>query len=238
MADDDKILDKFDKSVTEEELLKGKTEDQKTALKFLRRIGDSAGCFKMTYVAPEAYMAIVSKNAALYDKNNAINALGIDEDQVQEIDPVCFQGFDLEAKTDRNDAVPKYLLYTNMGIFSSVYEVTWLFFGSEQMYVHRHLFDTTDETAVDQTEEYFYRDIISFTTENKSIQETVLEQSEEGGCGSKEVKRNYTSKMVKSAKFKIGLPGESFRCSYNEGDGSVSSKVNAMKQKLREKKQG
>jgi hypothetical protein len=234
MADNDKIKDKFDKMVTEEELLKGKTDDQKVALKFLNQIGDSAGCFKKEYVSPSAYMAIVAKQAARYDKDNAINALGIDEDQVREIDPVCFQGFDFE----ETGGVKEYVLVTSEGAFSSVYEVTWLFFGSDQMYVHRHLFDTTDDTTVDQTEEYFYKDIISFTTENKSIQESVLELTEEGGCGNKEVKRNYTSKMVKSAKFKIGLPGESFRCSYNEGDGSVSSKVNAMKQKLREKKQG
>jgi hypothetical protein len=233
MSDDDKdgkIQDKSGHYVTEEELLKGRTEDQITSLKFLLQIGDSAGCFKMEYVLPEAYMAIVAKKAESYTKSLALDALGVDEDQVQEIDPVCFQGFDF-------DFDPKYLYFSNNGAFSSVYEVTWIFFGTEQVYVYRHLFDTTDDTSVDQTEEYFYKDIISFTTENKSVQENVLEVNVPSGCGKKEPQRTYSSKMVKSAKFKIGLPGESFRCSYSEGDGSVSSKVNAMKQKLREKKQ-
>ena len=181
-------------------------------------------------ILPEAYMSIVSEKAKSFTKSVALDALGVDEDQVQEIEPVCFQGFDF-------DFEPSYLYYSNNGVFSSVFEVTWMFFGTDQVYVYRHLFDTTDDTSVDQTEEYFYKDIISFTTENKSVQENVLLVTVPTGCGKKEPERTYSSKMVKSAKFKIGLPGESFRCSYTEGDGSVSSKVNAMKQKLREKKQ-
>jgi hypothetical protein len=151
---------------------------------------------------------------------------------VKEIEPICFQYYDIKS------SLPRYTKYVkDIGNISSIYQVTWIFFGVEQVYVYSISFDTTSDSTLSTTEEYFYKDIVSFSTTNESAQINVLEEEVTGGCGSKEIKRHTSLKMVKTADFKIGIPGVPFRCAYNEGDGSVSTKVNAMKQKLREKKQ-
>ncbi len=240
MADDtnaDKIQDLNGNWITEEELLKGKTEDQIKALKFIRSIGTSAGCFKTEFVTYEAFSEVLKNKIAKesINKEAALSHLGVDEDQVKEINPICFQYYVINDEKN----LPRYIKYVKESdvYVSSIYQVTWLFFGSDQVYVHSKSFDVTSDATQSQTEEYFYKDIVSFSTENQSKQESILEETVEAGCGNKEVKRNYVSKMVKTASFKIGIPGEPFRCVYKEGDGIVTTNVNAMKQKLREKKQ-
>jgi hypothetical protein len=221
--------DKQGNEVSLSELLKGKNQEQIKAIKFFNGIPIEEGCFKKKYLTAEAYMAIVKSKLGQTDlKNRALQKLGLDEDQVKEIEPVCFEGF-REGHSKINPLVAK----VGNDYFSSMYEVTWLFFGDDQVYVYNHAFDTTDDSLIDTTQEYFYKDITAFATNSDSIQKKVWIVKSEG-CSSSS--RESEMAMVSSELFRIVVPGEVFQCAYQD-EGSASQKISAMKQKLREKKQ-
>jgi hypothetical protein len=98
--------------------------------------------------------------------------------------------------------------------------------------VYNHAFDTTDDSLVDTTQEYFYADITAFATSSDSIQKKVWEV-EEKGCSSSRISKMTT---VNSELFRIVVPGEVFQCAYQD-EGHAVQNISAMKQKLREKKQ-
>jgi len=219
--------DKQGNQVSLDELLKGKTPDQVRALKFFHGIPVSEGCLKKGYMSEADYMQLVNRKQGESGlKQRALSKLGIDEDQVREIDPVCFQGFRFEF-----NKLHPYTSFMSMPV-SSMFETTWLFFGDEQVYVYNHAFDTTDETLVDTTQEYFYGDITAFATRSDSVQSKVWVVKSEG-CTSSRVSamKNVTTEL-----FRIVVPGEVFECAFRD-DGSAAKQVAAMKQKLREKKQ-
>jgi hypothetical protein len=221
--------DKQGNDVTLEELLKDRTEEQVKAIKFFKGIPINEGCFKKEYLSLDAYEKIISgKLGDSSLKEYALQKLGLDEDQVCEIEPVCFRGYryaytKLEPYTTGSDG--RYV--------SSMYETTWLFFGDEQVYVYNHAFDTTDSTLFDTTSEYFYSDVTAFATRSDNVERKIwfLEGS---GCSSERVSK---SKSVNSELFRIVVPGEVFECAYDDDDDTTQKKVSAMKQKLREKKQ-
>ena len=170
-----------------------------------------------------------------------MSRLGIDPDQVKGIDPVFLSAlyYDvIEVRDKKNPTDVNKGKFSGDEFYSFYYEVTWIFSVSDHVYVHSTRFDTTSDSHVTLSEDYFYKDIISFSFLNTSIQKSVLQESEEAGCGKKEVKREYVNKTTRAGKFKTGLPETSFECSYDEGDSSIATKVNAMKQRLRDKKQG
>lgn len=228
MAGEDLYTDKQGNDVTLDELLKGKSAEQVKALKFFCGVPIKQGCFNKEYLTESAYMAILqAKRGQGSLRDRALQKLGVDEDQVKEIDPVCFEGFRYEyAKLE------PYTAFRGSSFYASMYEVTWLFFGDEQVYVYNHAFDTTDETLSDTTQEYFYTDITAFATRSDSVQRKVWVVTK-SGCSSS---RESQMKNVKTELFRIVVPGEAFECAYKD-DGNASKQVAAMKQKLREMKQ-
>lgn len=228
MAEKIKYTDKQGNAVTLEELLKGKSPEQTKAIKFFHGIPIKEGCFKKEYLKGEAYLQIVREKQGKIDlKERALQKLGIDEDQVREIEPVCFEGF-----RDDHSKIRPYVGYVGDKVVSSMYEVTWLFFGDDQVYVYNHAFDTTDESLVDATQEYFYKDITAFATSSDSIQKKVWVVKKQG-CSTSRVSETRT---VNSELFRIVVPGEVFQCAYQD-EGHSAKMISAMKQKLRDKKQ-
>jgi hypothetical protein len=223
-----KYKDKQGNEFTFKALSKGKTPDQIAALKFLFGLPIKEGCFKKEFLSPDGYMDLVRRKgtgAALKDR--ALSKLGIDLDQVKEIEPVCFEGFRYEYKN-----LQPYVAHNSDRYFSSMFEVTWLFFGNDQVYVFNHSFDTTDETVQDTTQEYFYKDITAFATKSDSWQKKVWIEKGKGCSKTSEL----TEKQINEDLFRIVVPGDAFSCAY-KADESASSKIAAMKQKLRDKKQ-
>lgn len=229
MAKKIKYTDKQGNAVTLEELLKGKSPEQTKAIKFFHGIPIKEGCFKKEYLKGEAYLQIVKEKQGKIDlKERALQKLGVDEDQVREIEPVCLVGF-----RDDHSKIKSYPGYFVGGtLVSSVYEVTWIFFGDDQVYVYNHAFDTTDESLVDATREYFYKDITAFATSSNSIQKKVWVVKEQG-CSTSRVSE---MRMMNSELFRIVVPGEVFECAYRD-QGHSAEMISAMKQKLRDKKQ-
>ena len=227
MTDDQLYTDKQGDELTEKELFKDKSDDEVKALKFFCGIPIKSGCFKKEYLSIEGYQKLVdAKKGEIDFKEKAISKLGIDEDQCKEINPVSFEGPRYTYK--KLQPLAKWI---DGKFFSSMYEITWLFFGEEQVYVYNFAFDTTDATAQEKTQEYFYSDINAFATQSDNVEKKtwIVETTT---CGS-DVKQG--KKMFNEDLFKIVVPGEAYECSFPNTDEDNQS-VSAMKQKLRDSK--
>jgi hypothetical protein len=219
MANVETFYDKQGNSVTGIELMKGKSGSQITALKLFNGIPVETGCMKKVYLSYNGYMDIVKAQRGTGDyKDRALDKLGIDEDQVKEIEPVCFEGFRFDY-----DKLPPYAALVDNHYVASMYEITWIFFGNDQVYVYNHAFDTTDQTMSDRTLEYFYKDITAFVTSSDTV--------------SKKIWKNGESQMINvtSELFSIKVPGDTFACALSNAD-NYAKAIAAMKQKLREMK--
>ncbi len=95
-----------------------------------------------------------------------------------------------------------------------------MFFSSTQVYIYRHTFNLDEDKKNESTDEFFYKDVTSFSTSSET--ETAH------GLGDKKFE-------VETNKFCMVVPGDKM---YVSMDGVEDSEtiIQAMKQKLREKK--
>lgn len=224
--------DRYGNKVTLQELLKGKNSSEQKAIKYFYSIPLS-GCFKKKYVSDAEYMALVSEQIGSLEsrKERALSRLGLDEDQVREIPPVCFQGYAL-LHGDVKGINDKIQITERGRIVTPTKELTWLFFGDEQVYVYKVRVDTMDEALKsERTQEYFYRDVTAFASSSDSVRTKVPVLKK--GCMSTKIE--YIDRAIEKEAFRIVVPGETFECALSPEDDN-ESKINAMKQKLREKK--
>lgn len=201
------------------QLLKGKTAEQKQAVKYFKDSGCLAALFGMK---DEAYDQMVQTTLnGLNLKQKALGKIGLDEDEVKEIAPIFLHGYNY----DDNAALTK--VGSDGRSRSSKYDATWLFFSDTHVYMYAHTFDMTSGTKREKTEEYFYKDITNFSTSNDTVEVTRL-----SGC-----KKDKVNKVnIEFSRFALVVPGDKFFCS-TSGVPDAEQSVSAMKQKLREKKQ-
>ena len=107
--------------------IKGRNENQK---KVIRYFCNDDGCFSKR-MKDEEYDAMVRNVLNSMDfKQKALNKIGLDESEVNEIEPVHFEGWVFGKKA-----------YARLGkdnIYrSSAYQVSWLFFSANQVYLDR-----------------------------------------------------------------------------------------------------
>lgn len=228
--------DRYGNDVSQDELFKDKSPSEQTALKYFYGIPKKSGCFGREYVTDEEYQAIVDEQIGSLEsrKARALSRLGLDEDQVREIPPVSFQGFATLA--DEVKGIKRDLVTFTEGrkFVTPTAEVTWLFFGNEQVYVYKVRVDTCDNSLKsERTQEYFYKDVTAFASSSDSVRAKVPKRSK--GCGGETIE--YQEQNVEAEAFRIVVPGETFRCALSPDDGN-ETKISAMKQKLREKKNG
>ena len=140
----------------------------------------------------------------------------MDEDQVKEIPPAYFEGYNYGDAWAKRKA--------NGSWVSSAYQVSWLFFSSEQIYFYEYTIHMDEDLKTERTDEYFYKDVTSFSTQ--STTQEAKTRSEKGG--QKKV-------QVETKMFKMVVPGEQFIVSMT-GIKDADSTVQGMKHKLREKK--
>ena len=196
-------------------LCKGKTEDQKKVIKY--RYGGLFVFGKMTDAQYDQHVQEVMQKLNVRQK--ALNKIGLDEDQLREIEPVCLEGY-----SSRDAFVGKDDL-----LRSTIYEVAWLFFSDTQVYMYRTTIDMTSDNKKENTEEYFYKDITNFSTSSETIEAFKVKNGCFGGKRSEEkVNREFSD-------FGLIVPGDKFRCSTSNSK-NIDQSVSAMKQKLREKK--
>ena len=94
-------------------------------------------------------------------KPKALNALGLDEDEVKEIEPISFDGYVYRGASNAKRGQDG-LWRTNK------YEYVILFFSEHEVHCYTYNFDTTAEKKSDATDVYFYRDIVSVSTASKT----------------------------------------------------------------------
>jgi hypothetical protein len=205
-------------------LLKGRTPEQQSVIRYF--VGGGGGCLSMfsSGLSDEQYESMVIGKAKGTDfKKKALEKIGLDESQVNEIEPVHFEGYYLDEKKG----------YAKRGKDrkwrTSAYQISWIFFSSTQVYVYQYTFNMDDDGRRETTEEYFYKDITSFSTSSDTVEKEVLE---EGGCMKKP---KYTRLNVDSNRFALVVPGEKFKCSMEQTDYTERA-IQGMKAKLREKK--
>lgn len=200
------------------QLLKGKTAEQKQAIKYFLDTGCLAA---LTGMKDDAYDQMVQATlTGLNLKQKALGKIGLDEDQVKEIAPIFLHGYNYD-----DDVLSK--VGSDGRSRSSKYDAAWLFFSDTHVYMYAHTFDMTSGSKKEKTEEYFYKDITNFSTSTDTVEVTKF-----SGCKGD----NVTKKTVEFSRFALVVPGDKFFCS-TSGVPDAEKSVSAMKQKLREKKQ-
>lgn len=196
-------------------LCKGKNEDQKKVIKY--RYGGLFVFGKMTDQQYDEHVKNVMQKLNIRQK--ALNKIGIDEDQLREIEPVCLEGYSREDAFVGKDDILR----------STKYETAWLFFSDTQVYMYGCTIDMTSDNKKENTEEYFYKDITNFSTSAETIEAFRVKNGCFGAKATEEkVNREFSD-------FGLIVPGDKFRCSTSNSK-NIDQSVSAMKQKLREKK--
>lgn len=203
-------------------LLKGKTPEQKAFIKYFC----AEGCIgRMTCIKDEEYEGkVMAKLNGLNLRKRALDKIGLDEDQVKEIPPVFFHGYEF----DDNKTVVLRRVGGDGRLRSSQYSGTWLFFSADQVYMYSYRFDMLSESKKETTEEYFYRDITNFSTSSESIE---VDTSAGCGCGGGKIKKETRD----YSRFGLVVPGDKFFCS-TTGVPDAEDSITAMKSQLRAKK--
>lgn len=151
-------------------------------------------------------------------KEAALKKLGLDEEQVKVIEPVVFGGI-----YDRNIRNQSYYTTGKDGVVrTSNYQASIFFFGEEQVYYYTRIKSIIEDEIKEETEEYFYSDIVSAVTSSDAI--------------------TYTDAVTRKAKvqnfeyFKLTTSGGTAIQAVVQDDGSLDKSLNGMKQLLRDKK--
>ena len=188
----------------------GKTEEQRKVIEYFLK---QEGCLSKNMTDDE-YLALVRrKRDSLNLKQKALNKIGLDEDELQEIKPIMFEGFTFKNAWSKRRA--------NGNWVSSAYQVSWLFFSATEVYIYQYTMNMDEDKKSESTEEYFYRDVTSFNTRTET--ETA--------------KDNRGNKIeVESNKFAIIVPGATLCVALDDTNGNFEAAIQGMKQKLREKK--
>lgn len=154
-------------------------------------------------------------------KKKALDKLGLDESQAKELPPICLADYYFDEKEnnllvregkDRKDR-------------SSGYQVSWLFFTQQQVYLHQYTLNLNSKEKKEVTEEYFWKDITNFSTSSESMR--IARTNSKG---------KITYKNVNTKRFAMVVPGDKFYCSMKHDDDASEKAVRGMQTYLREKK--
>lgn len=196
--------------------IKGRNDDQKAVIRYFC---NDPSCLSKKPISDTEYDQMVKAVLNSNDyKQKALNKIGLDEDQVKEIEPVHFEGFQYDKQSlAKQGEDGKYR--------SSKYQVSWLFFSATQVYLYQNTFNMDEDGKKEATEEYFYRDITNFSTSSDTVETPVYDKTQD-----KVVLQN-----VDSNRFAITVPGDKFYCSLEQTDYTERA-IQGMKAMLREKK--
>ena len=192
-----------------EQYKRGKNAEQQKVIDYFCK---EEGCMSKNMTDDEYSQMVIKKRDSLNLRAKALRKIGLDEDEVSEIPPAVFEGYVFKNAFAKKRA--------NGNWVSSAYQVAWLFFSSTQIYVYRYTFNMDEDKKQESTDEFFYKDVTSFSTSSET--ETAH------GLGDEKFE-------VESNKFKMVVPGDKIFVSM-DGVSNSEDIIQAMKQKLREKK--
>jgi hypothetical protein len=195
--------------------LRGKTDEQKRIIKYFHATGILAFLFPITDFD---FDTVLKKRVAEYNIfQMALKKIGLDAEEVREINPIFFDGYYSGGNAAKR--LGKDMVYR-----TSKYQMSCLLFSSTQVYLYSFIFDLKSNETDVHTEEYFYKDVTSVTTDTN-----IIELRYVSGCLGIDVRRI----SVPLFSFKLVVPGDSFSCVMGE---EAEYAIQGMKAKLREKK--
>ena len=198
-------------------LYEGRNKEQKDSIRYFL-VKNS--CLRKTMSDADYDAMIRRKVDSLKLREKAINKIGLDEDEIKEIEPVCLEGYIFGDKNWQKRGDDKLWR-------SSKYEVTWIFASDKQLYIYSYQFNTDEDGKRERSEEYFWKDITNFSTIN---------ETEEVGIDWDEKQQKYMNRTnIDTQSFAIIVPGDKYICAMRENE-KVEESIRAMKAKLREKK--
>jgi len=162
-------------------------------------------------------------------REKALQKIGLDESEIKEIAPITFEGYKFDEYASNaldNNSFQKR--GGDMKWRSSKYEVTWIFASNKELYAYSFLFNMTDDTKKERTEEFFWKDITNFST--------VTETKSVGYDWNRKTKTYKSKKTIDEREFAIAVPGSKYVGAAGT-DESVERIIQGMKTKLREIKE-
>ncbi len=219
--------EKVKEKVLLERFKKGKTREQREIINFLYTDSNGCGCgnivtSKMTI---EEYEQIVAKKLYNLDlRQRAIEKIGLDESEIEEIEPIPLSGYVFENK---NDII--LVKAVKDRAVSSRFSVTWIFFSKTQMYTYTYTFETISDNVWETTRDYFYQDVTCMTMVQRVVEKIDVIKS---GCLSTEsvIKNNFLVDTLE-----IVVPGASYSFSMRNNE-DLERSLRAAKAMLRERK--
>lgn len=144
-------------------------------------------------------------------REKALNKLGIDASEVQEIEPIEFSSYRYKGCTRAKKGEDNYWR-------TDVYESITMFFSANEVHCYTLNYNTLEKKQTESTDVYFYSDIVSVST-----------SSEEAQLG-------FMNETVNYEAFKLTTAGgTSLSIGIKDQDNAQRS-INAMRQLLRAKK--
>lgn len=222
--------DKASEKTILERFKKGKTKEQQDIINFLYTDSNGCGCgnvvtSKMTI---DEYEQIVAKKLYSLDlRQRAIEKIGLDESEIEEIEPIPLSGYIFSGKKD--DVV--LVKAVDGRAVSSRFSVTWIFFSQTQMYTYTYTFETISDNVWETTRDFFYQDVTCMTTQQKIVEKIDITQSGCGCFGNENViKNNFIVDALE-----IVVPGASYSFSMRNNE-DLERSLKAAKAMLRERK--
>ncbi|MBQ6087434.1 MAG: hypothetical protein IJK96_05190 [Bacteroidales bacterium] len=182
-----------------------------TGQKVVEYFTNKGGCLGKETISDEQYeMMVATKVQSSFNKEKALEVLGIDESQVQEIPPICLHSYSYSIPV--NGVQILSVQGKDKEWRSSAYQVTWIFFSDHEIYFYREIFCMDCNASWAMTDEFFYEDVVNFYT----TKETLWGE-------------------IKQVAFSIVVPEETKTVYLDMTERNLAA-IEGMKQKLREKK--
>lgn len=192
-----------------------KGQEKELVLKYFT---PASGCFAKNMSDEEYHKKVLAKADSLDTKKKGLNKLGVEEEEVNEIEPVKIVGWEGG-------------IWSPSGEMSSNYGVTWLFFSDKQVYVYQIIFDMLSASFKERAEEYFYKDVTNIATTDDSEQIDLFQKACLG------LKLKVVHATVNRSHVKLVVPGDKFEVGlFPKDNEDFEGKIRAVKAKLREKK--
>ena len=209
------FLGNHDTKATKEALkLKERNADQKKVIRYFL----NNGCVSK-HISDQEYQKMLDRRLAQFDfRKMALDKIGLDESELQEIAAVTFHDWLVDKTTYGRQGKDYKWRYSG-------YQVSWLFFSSTQVYLYQYTLYMDCDEKKEVTNEYFYKDITSFNTSSDTVEVRYYDTK----------KKKDVLKNVDATRFCLVVPGDKMYCAMQQTPESERA-VQAMKTKLREKK--
>ena len=218
----------------------GKSKEQCDCIDYLVRPHDmynkqgclqKKGCLKGNVMTMDEYLAHVQSLVDRLDlRQRAIDKIGLDESQINEIPPVVISAFDLSS-SDIYIQTQETNVKGEFESVSNIYTVTWIFFSATQIYTYTYTLDTISDTSTELTRDFFYCDVTCIRTEHY-VKERILARR---GKGCLAFKPTYFHANLDWDTLQIVVPSDSYTFTCRTND-TIEQSIQAAKAMIREKK--